>query len=400
MAAIALAWELGGGLGHAGRLLPLARELARRGHRPAMILRDLVHTRSLLRAERFPRLQAPLWQHRTVGTPPRPASLAEILLTVGYIDANALDGLVVGWRDQFKTLGTELVVADYAPTAQLAARSLGIASVAVGAPFWIPPAGRPIPVIRPLAPERARQAEASERRMLDTTNRVLALHDAPPLAHAADLFAGDRSLVCGWPDVDHYQRGSLPPGERWYGPTMLPSTGQPPAWPEGSGPRVFAYLKSGHDDQAEVLAALARLGCPTIGYLPDVANGAPAPVASASIRYAPGPLDLARTFADASLCICHAGGGTLFQALLAGVPVLLLPMHGEQSLLAQQVERTGAGVNAESRPRPIDYAALIATLAADGPHRQAARAFAERHRAFSIGQQTTELVDAIEATLK
>lgn len=40
MAHIHFAWELGGGLGHAGRLKPLALEALRRGHRVSLSLRD------------------------------------------------------------------------------------------------------------------------------------------------------------------------------------------------------------------------------------------------------------------------------------------------------------------------------------------------------------------------
>ena len=48
MARFMFAWEHGGGLGHAGRLKPLALALRQRGHDCALQLRDLVQTRQLL----------------------------------------------------------------------------------------------------------------------------------------------------------------------------------------------------------------------------------------------------------------------------------------------------------------------------------------------------------------
>src|SRR5690606_6222145 len=60
MAQFLLAWELGSGLGHVGQLSPLARELARRGHRVALCLLDLVGPRSVLRELGQPCLQAPV----------------------------------------------------------------------------------------------------------------------------------------------------------------------------------------------------------------------------------------------------------------------------------------------------------------------------------------------------
>ena len=48
MAKILFAWELGGDYGHLARLLPLARELLARGHRPIFVLRDLLGAEAIL----------------------------------------------------------------------------------------------------------------------------------------------------------------------------------------------------------------------------------------------------------------------------------------------------------------------------------------------------------------
>lgn len=399
MANILLAWELGAGLGHAGRLKPLAVELARRGHRPALALRDLVHPRRLLADLACPKLQAPAWLHRTVGAPEKPASLAEILLGYAYLDPNALEGLVLGWRDMMSVAGIDAVVTDYAPTAIVAARMLDLPVAAVGPGFWLPPAGQPLPDIRDWERLPPGRLEASEAAVLRSVNEVLRRHGAAPFTRGSELFRGDRALLCAWPEFDHYQRETLPPGEHWYGPTYLPGAGVAPDFPPGEGPRAFAYLKSGYAEHPAVLEALAASGCRTLCYLPDVASGKRPPVDHPSIRYASGPVDLAQAFDGAALCVCHAGGATMVQALLEGVPCLLLPMQNEQFLLARRAERTGACVNAGARPVPVDFRALIAGLVADGPARAAARAFAEQHRDFSHEQQTPDLVDAIEATL-
>jgi hypothetical protein len=397
MANYLLAWELGGGLGHAGRLKLLAAELVRRGHHAALGLRDLVHTRKLLVDLPCPRLQAPAWLHHSVGVPTKPASLAEILLAHGYLDPDALEGLVLGWRDLMRVVSADAVVTDYAPTAILAARILGIPAVAVGPGFWLPPARQALPNLRDWSVLADGRLEESEAKLLRSANEVLRRHGAPAVDQGWQLFAGNRALLCAWPETDHYQRERLPAGEHWYGPTYLPGAGIAPAFPEGEGPRVFAYLKSGYAEHPEVLAALAGAGCRTLCYLPDVAAGKPPPVVDPSIKYSSGPVDLARAFDGAALCVCHAGGATMVQALLAGVPCLLLPMQNEQFLLARRIERTGACVNAGARPRPVDFGALVAELVADGPARRAAAAFANVHAGFSHVQQTIDLCDAIEA---
>ena len=112
MAHLHFAWELGGGLAYAGRLKPLAQEAMRRGHRVSLSLRDLVHTEALLRDLDAPRLQAPVWLHKVHGVPDPQVSLAEILLTCSYRDADALQGLFVGWRSLLQQLQPDLLVAD------------------------------------------------------------------------------------------------------------------------------------------------------------------------------------------------------------------------------------------------------------------------------------------------
>ena len=79
MAHLHFAWELGGGLGHAGRLKPLALEALRRGHRVSLSLRDVTQTQALLADLQAPIFQAPIWLHQVHGIPSPQISLAEIL---------------------------------------------------------------------------------------------------------------------------------------------------------------------------------------------------------------------------------------------------------------------------------------------------------------------------------
>ncbi|WP_077038235.1 glycosyltransferase [Pelomonas sp. KK5] len=402
MAHIHLSWELGGGLGHAARLKTLAIELRSRGHRVSLSLRDLAHTRSLLADLDCPKFQAPVWLHRAVGLPAAQGNLAEILLAFGYLEAGALSGLVDGWRALFGELKPDLVVADYAPTAVLAARSLGLRTASIGIGFYLPPRTPDLPPLRdwePIPPERLRGAQ---RRMLEVANAVLAQHGAAPLALPADLLLGDRPLLCTWPELDHYGR-SEPTGGQWYGPSFLADgggAGEAPRWPEGSGPKVFAYLKADHPDHAALLKALAEAGCRTLCYLPEVAAGGPPPLKHPTLRYAGGPVSLGEVFADGcALCVCHGGEATLAQALLAGVPLLLLPMHAEQFLISRRVEQAGCGINAAQRRRPQDWAALVRE-ALDAPAwREGAQHFARAHAGFTQQGLAARLADAFEETL-
>jgi UDP:flavonoid glycosyltransferase YjiC (YdhE family) len=262
--------------------------------------------------------------------------------------------------------------------------------------FWMPPHSQPMPAFRdwePIASGRVQQAETA---VLATVNAVLQRHGAPPLAQLSHLFGGDLPLMCSWPEIDHYAR---PEGDvdEWLGPNFLPDAGSPPHWPDADGPRVFAYLKAGHPDHAAVLNALVALGANVLCYLPEVVAGLKPPVVSPRLAYASAPVDLDQAFASARLAVCHAGQGTLVQALLRGVPLLLLPMQAEQFVMSRQVERHGLGVNAAMRRRPTDFSALIAPLLRDdAPARAAAQAFGRRHAGFSHTAQLADLLRRLQ----
>jgi UDP:flavonoid glycosyltransferase YjiC (YdhE family) len=175
-----------------------------------------------------------------------------------------------------------------------------------------------------------------------------------------------------------------------------PGGGVAPQWPAGNGPRVFAYLKGGHRGIAQVLHALAARGCRTIAYVPDVEAGRAAPVADPRIVYSDKPVDLGAAFATADACACHVGTGTTARALLAGVPLLLLPMQAEQKLNARAVERMGAGVVVKQSASADEIEQALARVLDERAIRDAARAFAARHDGLTLDQQTAALADAVE----
>lgn len=396
MANILLCWELGRALGHAGRLKSLALPLRARGHAVSFALRDLVHTQRLLHDLDVPKFQAPFWQHRVEGLPPGEASLADILLACGWIDAGAVNGLVDGWRALLQATQADLVVCDYAPTAVLAARSLGIPSAAVGAGFTMPPALKALPPLRDWEPAQRERMAASEARLLGSANKVLARYGAPPLAQASALLLGDAPLLCTFPELDPWRRPV--DSAAWYGPNVAPSAGAAaPRWPAGEGARVFAYLNAPHPEHAAMLAALQEASCRILCYAPDVAAGAKPPVDGADIGWARTPVDLAQALPACDFVVCHAGESTVSQALLAGKPLLLMPQSAESFLTARRVREMGAGINIGELVRPLDWPAIVRSLQDGDAYRQAAQAFAKRHAGFDAWRQAEALAEVLDA---
>lgn len=129
MARFLLAWELGGGMGHVMRLAPIAHALHAQGHALHLVLRDLSGADAALgdlaSSPRVTLWQAPMWLPQLRGLP-APAVYAELLFRAGYLDATRLLSLVRAWQALLDAIAPDLLLADHAPTALLAARDHGL----------------------------------------------------------------------------------------------------------------------------------------------------------------------------------------------------------------------------------------------------------------------------------
>jgi UDP:flavonoid glycosyltransferase YjiC (YdhE family) len=137
MASVLYAWEFGANLGHIGTFLPIARELRAHGNAVHWVVTHPHQAARLLPKAGFDWLQAPTMPEQQREGPP--LSYADILLRYGYADSNNLLGLVVAWRELLRLTGANVVLADHAPTAILAARTLDIPVMLFGSGFFAPP---------------------------------------------------------------------------------------------------------------------------------------------------------------------------------------------------------------------------------------------------------------------
>lgn len=382
MARVLLAWELGGGLGHARPLARLAGALLRGGHALDLAWKELAVARMVLGPlADHPRLR--LWQApvclSTATGPPEPATHAELLLRSGYARPAELAGRVDAWRSLFGVCSPDLLVADHAPTALLAARGLPMRRALFGTGFFMPPARTPLPVYRdwePVAPERVAAADA---RLREVCNAVLSGLGAPPFAAAHELFEADERFLLGWPALDHLLPWR-PPGEAppSWGRLGALGGGASPAWPEGDGPRLFGYLHAQHPAASAVLATLRAGPWRSLLFLAGVSAAAAAELGSPALRVSTDLIDLAQALAEASVLLGSASAGTLYAALAAGVPSVMLPMQAEQLLLAQRVVAHGAGVLLWPHEVQTGLARALAAVAGSPGFVRAARALAER----------------------
>jgi len=394
MARIAFAWELGGELGHAMACATLARALESRGHESAFAFREL-HQLGALALERRAVYQAPLSPREGQGVGV-PVAWSDLMLGCGYADAEDLAGLVAGWIQLLRACRADLVVADYAPTALLAARILGLPRVDYSNGFAIPPRLAPMPPFRPdLRIDPAALAER-EARVLANVNAVLGRHGAAPLGALHEQLEVDASFLCTFPELDHY--GQRPRTEYW-GPRYSIEAGEDVPWPYGEGPRVLVYLRGSDPRIDAVIEALVARRCRVAAYLPGLDEARRARLQGAQRRVSARPLRLAPLLDGCDLFVNH-GGNVAGAALMHGVPQLVLPAQFEQLVTAARIEQARAGVSVARIDAPREVArGFERALRERAALRRGADAFRKRYAAFSPAEQERRIVARIEQVL-
>ena len=394
MASILYAWEFGAGLGHMGVFLPLARELRRAGHAVHWTVTQPAQVGDFLANEGFTWLAAPSMPEVT--RPGPPLTYADILLRFGYADPSALFGLVGGWREAMRLTGSELVLADHAPTALLAARTMGIPVMLFSNGFTAPPRRSPLPGMRAWAPAPEQAIRQLDFTALATVNAVLARLHCPRMEHLSDLFEVAEEALMTFPELDHYaDRGPA----RYWGSLPSAGAGRPVEWPAGKGKRLFAYLRPECIHHEVLLGALHALGHAAAIYFPGMNPALRASFAAPHLHFLDHPADMEQMTREADIGITYASLATTTAFLLAGKPLLLLPWHLEQFMLARRVEEMGAGRLVNPEQPPGDLRAVLADLVDNPSWRANAAGFAAKYAAFDQRAVIGNLVRRITGIL-
>lgn len=358
---VLLAWELGDGLGHVGRLMPLATRLEREGYVPVLAARDPLQALRVAGARRIAVLQAPYAAPRgarAAGFHAR--SFADILSVIGYEDEERLRAMVRAWRDLARLVSPALAIGDFSPTLALALRGSGIPVMLVGSGFALPPAQDGF------FPDINAQGHAvADRHRLAASMRAAC--GAPPGTPPALLVAGDWQGACTWPLLDPYRALRGQPAIGPLGPVQA-------AGRDEGARGWFAYLSAEAPMAQAAIAALEAMPVRGGVFLRDGSAAQRARLAAAGHEVHARPPDLAARLRRARLAIHHGGIGTAETALAIGVPQLVLPRHLEQRLTGEALAAAGIGgvVRRAEAARELAPRAL-AMMADDG---LAARALA------------------------
>jgi len=231
--------------------------------------------------------------------------------------------------------------------------------------------------------------------VLGVINRALARVGGAPLAAVADLFDVDEEFLCTFPELDPYPQRT---GARYWGVAAPWDEGVTPEWPAGRGARILVYVALTYGDLDKVLRQLADLPHRSLVHVRALGSSA-SRYRSSNVAFSEAPVRMRSALADCELIVCHAGHGTVAQALLAGRPLVLAPLFIEGLLTARRVVSHGAAKMANPDAKAPNYKQLIRE-ALDGACANEARAFATKYRDFDPDQQTRALADRCEELLE
>ncbi|MBZ4689347.1 MAG: hypothetical protein JG765_598 [Cereibacter sp.] len=346
-----LAWETGANLGHVFPLARLARQLEAEGFRCVVAAADLASAAIALHGSGLPLLQSPVWPpHAHAGNEDGQAGYLDILGLLGFGDPGKLGPVMQAWDGLLDLIRPDAVIADHAPALIPLLKARGIATIAVGNGFTLPPL---VPTaFPPLSASRA--PTVPETRLLASLRQALASLGHAALPDWRSAFETRERIVFSAPELDPYH------GLRQE-PLCLPPEPLPAATAPPPTPRLFVYIGAELPGLSAVVQCLSQLDCEVECYLRGLPAQACSFLASQGVTVHRSPPDLSETLPRASHVLSQGGSGMAHAALAAGRPHGILALHGESRINAQSLVGLGAG---RLFPLGLDAEALLPVLKA------------------------------------
>lgn len=348
MKRILFAWEMGANFGHVNKVTQVARQLSDQMD-VTIAARNVISVRDLEPNLRARLVQAPY-------SPTRPMLADEhisqcypgALAQEGWDNSGKLVPLIEAWRTLFDLVRPDVLVAQAAPTALLAARGLKMKTAVLGSGYDAPPRAVPMPCYAPEDQQARDHAVQQEADALRHANAALQHFGEPHLTNFCDLLEVDRYLLVAYPQSDHFApRKQIEPNHTPYlGQLLSIDSGLEIDWQNRGGPRIMAYLRPGTAQFNAGVQGLAAIGPDS-----DIILSAPGidPKLADSLRkrglqVIDAPVRLDRILPDCDLGVSHGTNGIGSAFIAKGVPQVSLPTHREQMMFAQTVAQSGLGL--------------------------------------------------------
>ena len=374
------------GPGHGHPMLAVARALAHRGHE-IVFVSGAAHAGDApdagARFELLPSVQgSPLHALRPYDDAAAQAEALRPLLTALEPDAAVVDVITVGAALAMDMLGI--------PFATLVVHPLHTPSATLPPFGYGRAAGR-------LPPLRFRDAwmRSNNRKDLERARADLNVGRARiGLGPSESLHGGlsDRlALVTTLPSLEIH-RPDWPAHAHVVGPCLWDVPGPPFDQPPGDGPLVMIAPSTAYEGDrllAPTLDAVAGLGVRAV-----VTAGAAAIPDRLPARVVRTPARHAAVLPHVAAAVCNGGHGTVVRALSAGVPLVVVPGHGDQQENAFRVERAGAGLQVRRRrPSAGSIASALQRVLGRPGYTAAASRLAEEAARIDGPERAADLIE-------
>jgi MGT family glycosyltransferase len=378
------------GPGHGFPMLAVARALAQRGHRVTLVSGEAHAAEARAAGASFallPRVEgSPLHALRPYDDAARQAEALLPLLERLRPDAVVVDVITVGAALAAEAAGV--------PYATLVVHPLHTPSRTLP-PFGYGRAPGRWPATRLrdawMRRENRRDLERA-RRDLNRARRRLGL---PPTERLDGGLSDRLVLVATLPSLE-IPRPDWPPQAHVVGPCLWEPPGpgfDPGGALGGAGPLVLVAASTAYDGDRlldPALEALRRLGLR--GVVSPGAAPLPEPLPPGVVA-APGVPHRA-LLPHVAVALTNGGHGTVVRALAQGVPLVVVPGHGDQQENAHRVARAGAGISVRF-PSAGRVARALARVLDDPRFRRAAERVAREAAAWPGPSRAAALVEEV-----
>ena len=230
--------------------------------------------------------------------------------------------------------------------------------------------------------------------MLATANAVLARYKLPIMDRLSELLDVEEDFLCTVSEFDHYpQRGG---NTRYWGPRFTCGAGREPLWPDGTGKKVYVYLDAQFRDLEKLLQMFKSMPARFLIYVSGISRLLVDKYQAANVTFSTEPINFEKMGEQCEAGICHASHGTVSALMLAGIPLLILPNHLEQYILALNIQNLGAGLLVNPEEKNSNYELPMKRLLSEPEFARKARSFADKYKGESQKEWVNKIVTRCE----
>ena len=214
--------------------------------------------------------------------------------------------------------------------------------------------------------------------VVERINNVLRRRGQPDLTHLTSLFAVDSMVISTFPELDLYGEHRKD-ANYCVGPSakLVESAVN---FIREDRPRILAYLKPGCPNLDILIAALARCKADVFIACPKGHAQLFTPYVSDRFQFSTELVDLQGAMSSVDLFVGHGNASSCKESLIAGNPIVVLPVQLEQLLTGQKIQEAGFGVLLEKIPTVDELVKLLDNLLDNSePYRAAIRQLLARH---------------------